>query len=331
MENKLLKTKLLKNKLLLLFLILICYAKPTLADTSPDTVKIGCYIISLHNFNFKDKEYDARFWLWMVYKNPEIRFDNNIEIPNAKSFTIDEIIQDSLIENGKKYQWVQMKLNCTMKQSWEISSYPFDFQNLKILVESTKYDLRDLIFVADTSGKSYDPDLIVDGWNINHFDVKTGFSPYATTFGEKNMGNTQVKYANLQIQFSLRRAAWGLFFKLFLGMYVAFAIAYVSFYINPRVSDPRFGLPVGGLFSAVGNKYIVDAYLPDTSQLTIVDWLHGLTFVMILAIIIFSAYALKLEQQRRAYKKTDRIAKTIVIGFYVVVNLLFILVAYWSN
>ena len=316
------------NRFLPFILLFFAFSQPIFSKSSPDTVKIGCYIISLHNFNFKDKEYDARFWLWMIYKNPEIRFDNNIEIPNAKSFSINEVIEDSLIENGKKYKWVQMKLNCTMKQSWEISSYPFDFQNLKILVESTKYDSRDLIFVADKSGKSYDPDLIVDGWDIAKFDLRTGFSHYATTFGEKKSDSATVNYANFQMNFLLKRAAWGLFFKLFLGMYVAFAIAYVSFYINPRVSDPRFGLPVGGLFSAVGNKYIVDGYLPDTSQLTIVDWLHGLTFIMILTIIIFSAYALKLEQQRRAYKKTDRIAKTIVISFYILTNLIFILVAY---
>jgi hypothetical protein len=322
----------MKSKFLFFFLFLSLYIVHDLwGKSNPDTVKIGCYVISLHNFNFKDKEYNARFWLWMVYENPEIRFDNNIEIPNAKSFSIDEIIEDSLVQNGKKYKWVQMKINCTMKQSWEISGYPFDIQDLNILVESTKYDSRDLTFVADTMGRSYDPDLIVDGWNIRQFDVKTGSSLYATTFGEQTLNNKEVNYANFQMRFALERTAWGLFFKLFLGMYVAFAIAYVSFYINPRVSDPRFGLPVGGLFSAVGNKYIVDSYLPDTSQLTIVDWLHGLTFVMILAIIIFSAYALKLEQQRRAYRKTDRIAKTIVIAFYFLVNMIFILIAYWSN
>jgi hypothetical protein len=220
-----------------------------------------------------------------------------------------------------------MKLNCTMKQSWQISSYPFDFQNLKILAENTKYDTRNLIFVADTAGKFYDPQLIVDGWEIRDFKVNTGTSKYATAFGENSLPHPESQYANLEINISLRRNAWGVFFKLFLGMYIAFAIAYVSFYINPRVADPRFGLPVGGLFAAVGNKYIVDGYLPDTSQLTMVDWLHALTFVMILAIVIFSAYALKLEQQRRVYVKTDRISRLSILVFYSIVNLFFILFA----
>lgn len=321
------------NKVLFLFLSLgyfLCLAQDSLAK--PDTVKVGCYVISLHNFNFKDKEYDARFWLWMVYENPTISFDKNIEIPNAKSFDINEIIIDSLVENGKKMKWVQMKISCTMKQSWQINSYPFDFQRLKILIESTKYDTRDMVFVADTLGKSYyDPQLIVDGWDIKSFTVSTGVSRYATSFGENALNKPESQYANFGICIDLQRNAWGIFFKLFLGMYVAFAIAYVSFYINPRVSDPRFGLPVGGLFAAVGNKYIVDEYLPDTSQLTIVDWLHALTFMMILVIVIFSAYALKLEQQRRTYKKTDKYSRIIVLTFYTTFNFIFILIAYLSS
>lgn len=309
---------------------IILFRQSILSQTNPDTVKIGCYVISLHNFNFPEKEYNARLWLWMVYANTQISFSHNVEVPNAKSFTIDETILDSLVENGKTKRWVQMKLNCTMKQSWNITGYPFDYQHLKILVENTKYDARNLSFVVDTVGEFYDPKLLVDGWDITDFKVNTGISNYSTNFGESALAVAKAEYANLEIDITLQRNAWGLFFKLFLGMYVAFSIAYVSFYINPRVADPRFGLPVGGLFSAVGNKYIVDGYLPDSSQITIVDWLHGLTFIMILAIIIFSAYALKLEQQRRTYKNTDKIARWVVLIFYVITNLGFILAAYWS-
>jgi hypothetical protein len=57
----------------------------------------------------------------------------------------------------------------------------------------------------------------------------------------------------------IRRDAGGLFWKMFTGMYIAFLIAYVCFYIHPDGIDSRFGLSVGSLFAVIGNKYIIDS------------------------------------------------------------------------
>ena len=71
----------------------------------------------------------------------------------------------------------------------------------------------------------------------------------------------------------IERDAWGLFMKIFIGMYIAFLIAIISFTPHPSELEPRFGLPVGGLFAAVGNKYIIDSLLPESSSFTLVDTL----------------------------------------------------------
>src|SRR5436190_15385111 len=102
-------------------------------ESAPDTVKIGSYIISIHDINFRDKEYTARFWLWMLYNNPEFDFVNQVEVPNAKSIEKPDIITDTI--NSTIY--VLMKMKCTMKQSWEVTDYPFDDQELKINIENT--------------------------------------------------------------------------------------------------------------------------------------------------------------------------------------------------
>jgi hypothetical protein len=311
-----------------LFIFLLFPGLSTLAQT-PDTVQIGCYVISMHDFDFRDKEYTARFWLWTLYKNPEIHFERAVEIPNAKSFEIDQTIIDTLA--GK--QWVQLKLRCVMKESWNIANFPFDRQQLKILVENSKFDNRNLIFVADTNGLFYDPELSVDGWNVSDFKVSTGTSHYATGFGDSTLEKPQSDYSKFVISLQLERNAWGLFFKLFLGMYVAFMISYVSFFIDPQHVDPRFGLPVGGLFAAVGNKYIIDGYLPDSPTLTIVDILHGLTFLSIFVIIAFSALSLRQEETGFVAhsKRTDRLLRLILGGVYLLVNVGMIGYALFSN
>ena len=310
----------MKKKILVFFITIVSFSGKLLGQT-PDTVKIGCYVISLHDINFHDEEYTARFWIWMVYKDKSINFKEDIEVPNAKSIDIDEYIEDTTSIKGKK--WVQMKLKCVMKETYSIDDYPFDKQHLGVIIENSSYDTRKLIFMPDTLGKFYDPKMAVLGWNISHFKINTGLSHYSTGFGDENLKKPETDYSKFMINLDIERNAWGLFFKLFLGMYVAFAISYVSFFIDARKADPRFGLPVGGLFAGVGNKYIVDAYLPETSTITTVDILHGVTFVYIFLMIAISAVSLRYEEDGlfKQSQKTDIITRWTMGISYLLINI----------
>ena len=38
-------------------------------DNKKDTVYTGIYITSIHDIDFKQKEFAITFWLWMKYRN----------------------------------------------------------------------------------------------------------------------------------------------------------------------------------------------------------------------------------------------------------------------
>src|SRR5476651_2096644 len=129
-----------------------------LADSSfaqkkvPDTVKTGIYITSIHDIDFKQNEYSINFWLWLTYNNREFDFLQNLEIPEAKTFTKSFSSVDS--STGKIY--ILMKLQCQMKDSWKIHNFPFDRQTLRLSIENSQFDSKDLVFAIDTLGKRYD-------------------------------------------------------------------------------------------------------------------------------------------------------------------------------
>src|SRR5690349_1813656 len=50
--------------------------------TKPDTVKVGIYITSIHNIDFKQKEFTAILWLWLKYKRKDFNFLQNLEVPS---------------------------------------------------------------------------------------------------------------------------------------------------------------------------------------------------------------------------------------------------------
>jgi hypothetical protein len=300
-------------------------APDSTAAENPDTVKVGAFVISVHDINFHEKEYTVRFWLWFLHNNAEFDFSKQLDIPNAKNIEFEDPITDSV--DGKA--WVIMKMKCVMKQNWNVKDFPFDEQRIKVEIENTLFDNSSLVFLPDTAGSIFDDKEAIDGWIIKKFNVTTAENDYQTGFGDPRPGHDASVFSQFIMTMDLERDAWGLFMKIFIGMYIAFMISTISFTPHPSELEPRFGLPVGGLFAAVGNKYIIDSLMPESSSFTLVDTLHALTFLSILATLIISAVALKLHDNGKTDKAlwVNRVFSRIVVTLYIVLNIVFISVA----
>jgi hypothetical protein len=307
--------------LILFFLTLLCCITRA-QDTAPDTVRAGIYITSIHDIDFKEKEYTTNLWLWLKYKNKDFDFYNNLELPQAKTVSKSFVTIDS--SGGRIY--MLMKLQCVMKDSWKISNFPFDRQNLRLYIENSQYDSRSLVFVADTVGQHFDRRFTLRGWTIDSCLITTSTKIYETGFGDDELANPRTEYSSFRTRLVIKREATGLFWKMFLGMYIAFLIAYVCFFIHADGMDSRFGLSVGSIFAVIGNKYIIDSALPESSSFTLVDTLHGLTLFFIFAIIAANAYSLKLikkDQLAKAYRFDTRAAQVMLL-LYALLNASFI-------
>lgn len=284
---------------------------------------VGAYIISIHDINFHSQEYIARFWLWFVYDNPHFDFSQQIDIINAKDIEI----SSATIDTVKGKYWAQMRVKCTMKENWRVHDFPFDTQHLSIIMEDEALDIDNLVFVADTASSRFDNVDALTSWKVDNFNVSTSIAKYNTSFGNPEPGFDKQEFSKFTISMDIEREAKGLFLKIFLGMYFAFMIALVSFLTDTNELDPRFGLPIGGLFAAVGNKYIIDSLLPESSQFSLVDILHNLTFLGIFCILTVSAIALKLHNNNKVDQahRINKIGAVIVIIGYIASNIYYVI------
>jgi len=310
-----------------LFIIhfLFFISKTFAQEEKPDTVKTGIYVTSIHDIDFKQQEYTISFWLWLKYKNKDFDFLHNLEVPHAKSVAS----SFSTVDSSGDQVYVLMKMQCVMKDSWKINDFPFDRQNLRLSIENSQYDSKSLVFVPDTLGKHYDRFFTLIGWKIDSFNMSTGTRIYETTFGDPTLTVPHSEYSAFKVKIVIDRSTIGLFWKMFLGMYVAFLIAYVCFYIHADGIDSRFGLSVGSLFAVIGNKYIVDSALPESKTFTLVDTLHGITLMFILLVITSTAYSLKLvkKDKLKQANKFDMIAAQVLLAAYLILNIYYISVA----
>jgi hypothetical protein len=306
----------------LLFIMIGAAGRIAAQQTSPDTVKTGIYITSIHDIDFKQNEYTVNLWLWMKYKKKEFDFVQNLEIPQAKSFTK----LYSTVDTTKGRIYLLMKLQCVMKDSWKINNFPFDRQRLRLGLENSQFDSKALIFVPDTVGNNFDPRFTLRGWNIDSFDVSSNTKMYETAFGDENIAKPHTEYSSYRVKIGIKRDASELFWKMFLGMYVAFLISYICFYIHADNIDSRFGLSVGSLFAAIGNKYIIDSSLPESTSFTLVDLLHGVTLFFISVIVASSVYSLRLVKQNKLKEanRFDFVMAQVLLLCYVGLNIYFI-------
>lgn len=120
---------------------------------------MGIYVTSIHDIDFKQKEYTVTFWLWLKYKNKDFDFSQNLEVPQAKTVTKSFTTVDTT--GGRIY--MMTKFQCIMKDSWKIGDFPFDSQKLRLGIENSQYDSRSFICVADTVGQHYDTRFALNG------------------------------------------------------------------------------------------------------------------------------------------------------------------------
>ncbi len=312
------------KKLLFLFYLFLFHSSFAKESNAPDTVTVGVYVNSVHDIDFKEKQYTISLWLWLKYKNQDFDFSKYLEVPMAKSVDKSFYTVDTL-EDGRIY--MLMKLQCVMKDSWRIENFPFDRQKLRFSIENSQYDSGNLIFVKDTAGNHYSK-WVTSGWYIvtDSFKIFTNIKKYETAFGDPTLVKPQSEFSVFGVNISIERDSWWLFLKLFIGMYLSFLLSFLCFFIHTDNIDSRFNLSVGSLFAVIGNKYVIDSALPESTSFTLVDTLHGITLFFVFAIVACSAYSLSLVKSNRLEetKRFDKAAAWILLAIYLVLNCWFV-------
>jgi len=294
---------------------------PLKAQEKKDTSYIGIYLKSIYDLSPSDYSFGADFYLWSNSTDSLPLFDQ-LEITNAKK--IDEYSSFSDKENNSFITYKNCKVQLT--HNWDLRNYPFDKQKMMINIEAQ--DGVEFIYLTeDKNGFEINKALRIPGWDIAKSLVEKNFTTYPSDFGYRHTKFKDKRFNQISFVVELSRKSWGLYFKLFTGLYIAFLVSFLAFFIRPDYVDPRFGLSVGGLFASVANKYVVDANIPATISFSFVDMVHFMSFIYILITLVISSISLRLYSQGKIEKRKtlDYWSSRIIILSYIVFNGLLIL------
>jgi hypothetical protein len=294
------------------------------ATPQPIEVTVGMFINDIPTVDLQGSSFafDAYIWfrwdpkLWppkLVQKTEPARSGEDDELGPAGTFEIVGASADLTCEpvySSPGYCCVQVKGE--RHTLWDVQDFPFDRQELSIVIEDASFDTRELVYRADVAGSGYGKHLQIVGFRPQPVRNSVSEFTYETTFGDPTLTPGDASpYSRYTCTIPLHRDSWGLFLKLFSGLFVCTAIAMVSLFIQPTQVDPRFGLGVGALFGIVGSSYLVSSLLPDGSELCYADKLHVLGLYIVLLVVVESAMSLALtlrhgERGERLSRRLDR-------------------------
>jgi len=289
-----------------------------------DTVKIGAYIFSVYDLDFPGKKVNVDFYLWYNAKRDSINMLEYLEVINATEYNK----SGETTENRGEELYQTVRINSTIKAEWDVTHFPFDRQVVEIMIEDYDKDNSRLVMIADTIGSKIDKNVHIDGWNIKGFEVKVYDHIYETNYGDPDIPMDEFSaYSRAVISFTIEREGKGLFFKLFVGLFISVLISLLTFFINPLDLDPRFGLSVGAIFAAIASQYVISSTLPQNDRLTLVDILHDISFIYIFICILISTISLN-------YMKADKVKQSQNLdkySLYIFASSYVILVLYFVN
>ena len=290
----------------------------------PDTAKIGVYIFSIYNLDFPGNKINMDFYVWFNYLNDSLKLNETFELVNSTEFNK---VGESQVKYGAE-NYNSFRCNSVVKKQWDVSNFPFDKQKVEIIIEDIEDNNTKLVFIPDTAASKIDKDVKLEGWEIKDFGIKVIDHVYETNYGDPSIPADEYStYSRVVVYYTLEREGAGLFFKLFVGLFISVLISMLTFFVNPTDLDPRFGLSVGAIFAAIASQYVISSTLPQNQKLTLVDILHDISFIFIFICILISTLSLRLIKKgnEKASAKLDR-SSFIFLGLtYLILVLYFVI------
>jgi hypothetical protein len=292
-----------------------------------DTVTIGFYINRMYDFDLVTNAFSVDLWSWYISRDSSVDWSKAASITNTKTSNI--LTSEREFRPLLNKLWTYQHHISQIHHDWQTQKFPFDYQRLAVVIE-TDQDKTEQVIILDKEHCGVTNQVTSQGWKIHHQNFYLRNNIYATTFGDPELkGSTEYEQVVAEVILE-RHNRWLTFFKLIIGLWVAFLVAAMAFMVPSIYNTPKFSASVGGLWAAIGNKHIADMYVPSSDTISLIDSLHLITFMAMLIIICIAVYTLRLQHREEIDKVVlvNKWSFRIILVGYILINIILI---GWAN
>lgn len=296
---------------------------------APETCRVGVNIEELYDLDLARDTFGAVLWLWTLCPSPQSAPLETIALPTGTNLELGEL-RGRRIDDVGHYQY--RRVQGTFRHDWDMSHYPFDRQRLVIPIDETDLGSSVVVFEPDRESSFLSPAVRTghDEWDISELAIEASVSEEPSTYGLP--AAEPEGYARLEAALVLERAQVLTFVKLTAGVFAAALIALLALFLDPRdrgVFGTRLGVLAGVLFGVLLSMRAADAYIGDTSRLTLVSEVHLVALGLILAVAAITFVEHSRVDRRRPVRHPNWSVIGATAGLYVLVNLALVTSAAW--
>ncbi len=284
-------------------------------------VLVGGSINRIGEFSLRESAMTADFNLWFSWNSDAVNPGKGFRIVNG------QILQQENVESSHsgKEHYAEYRIVARMTEDFDSSRFPFGENGLFIQVEDDTHGAEALRYVADKQGSRIDPEAMPRGLKLTRFLAATKTGIHKS--GQKSpgpAGNNWKTRSQFILAMLVMPDGIGIYQKLFQALFASVAVALIALFIKPTHVDCRFGLPVGGFFTSVGNNIFVGTLLPHSDRLALTDMVNATGLFTIFFILLQSVISLHIYDtmgNERLSRFFDRVSFAVFLLGYMAVNL----------
>jgi hypothetical protein len=183
-----------------------------------------------------------------------------------------------ILSNGLYYS--SGIVSATISHDWNLRDFPFDEQELRILIE-TSSTASELVIVPNESKSAISDFANVQGYRLKFLHLQSIPESYETDFGiTEDSGN---EFSRLTISVGLARESGRLVITLLIGFIVANIFSLLTYTIHGSNLAIRVAMCGGAIFAAVGNMYSLNSAFNPAAGSLLIDRFSVGSFAAIVA------------------------------------------------
>jgi hypothetical protein len=226
------------------------------ANPKPVDVKVAFLLNSVDQYDVKTGTFTADFFVSFTSLEPMPSM--TLQFPNGK-LEGREVIAD-------KPTFKLLRLNGSFKSPADLRKYPFDSQELKIIIEDDTRGIDQLRFIVDHERTQPARGFRAVGWQVGFVEGRTLAQSYPDRFE-----NDDLFYSRYTFVLGLDRYATSAAFKVFVPAFVIVFISLLGMWVPAEEMEVRSNSGAPMLAGAVLFHFALMQELPATSYLSRAD------------------------------------------------------------
>lgn len=290
------------------------WAPPAGAQDAPGRVTIGVYLNDIQAIDLRANSYVLDVYIWFRWNDPDIDPSATFEFMNT--FDPEAHVRTVLYElpqpqpDGSLYQVIRHQ--GAFSQKFPIHRFPFDRQQLVLIVEDSVSGIADMEYVPDTSPATLNPRITLPGFNIGSARLDIGQSDYPTNFGDLADADGMA-YSRAVLVVPISRPVNSGLWKTFVPVWLIMLAALLALFLDPEHVEARIGLAVTSLLALVAMQFTQQGSLPEVAYLTLTDQVYLASFAYIILVIAIVVRATRGDQRglvRGTAEQSRRVASS---------------------